>query len=234
MRIYLAMSALQGRPAVEALRELVPLARESGCEGIQLTPGNSPPKDRELPLQGLKSRFHHTYSPTSPIGKGWHRQDGALAFGTVTDNRSIHPPFGREATIKEACDYFSKSSMLCEIPLYKQYLGASYSDCMALAEACPSGVAVDVSHLFISLTSEGWTVAQVREVMNLPNIREIHVSANNGRIDQHRSLFPTDFGLDWARERAQDNIPVVLECYMHTLDSETRRKQFFIVRGKYD
>ena len=231
MNLYIAMSCLQGTPDDIALADLVPLAKKTGCTGIQLTPGNAPRlKERLLgALSGLKARTHHSYSAERTVGASWHRKDGVLTFGSPSEGRSIHPPFEREGTLEEACAFFSQSKMLVELPLYTQYLGATYKECMALYEATPFGAAIDVSHLNIALVSGGWTPKQANELLNLPNIKEIHVSANDGRRDQHRPLFDTDYGISWAKERAQDGTPVILECYMHNLEASKKEQQIELI-----
>ena len=63
-----------------------------------------------------------------------------------------------------------------------------------------------------------------------PHVAEIHVSANDGRRDRHDPLSPDTFGLPWARERAAEGVPVIVESHWHRQDDADRRRQLAWLR----
>jgi hypothetical protein len=91
-------------------------------------------------------------------------------------------------------------------------------------------LAVDVSHVYLQRMAGAMTEATWRRLADYERIAEVHVSANQGRADTHRSLTAETFGLAWVRERAANGDDVILECYMHKLDDDQRQHQLELLR----
>ena len=214
--LYLALSCLQGRPIKSAAEELLNL----GTNSLQLTPGLVPDADFKLWLETEKINYliHHGFS--------WHKYNTAVwnknADCLVTSN-SIHPPVLDSPPGKlwkkraERGDYHD---FLLETMYPKYHLGNDNELTWAMDNKL--NLAVDVSHLYIQQQSGYLSNSVWRRLQQYERIGELHLSANNGRADIHQPLTKTSFGLDWVKERSVDNIPVVLECYMHRLSHSER------------
>lgn len=240
-RLFLATSCFQGLPLDEAVTELCGLLDAAGLgrgeAGIQLCPGN-PPTGFAGALEGRPFRKHHTFDPMKRVGLGWHVSGaGVLDFGPLADGdfslRTIHPPFRREGSIHEAISCIGASDngrVGLELPMYLDYCGASFVECLKVFES-QVPIAVDVSHLNIAV--QEWKSSEVTEFLDRAEgaavsgrLLEIHVSANNGRSDQHRPITNDDFGIAWAKRVSREyGIPLVLECYMHRLTHQERIQQ---------
>lgn len=109
--------------------------------------------------------------------------------------------------------------------------GLSSGSKLRIAMDSGAYLAVDVSHVHIQHNCNAIDETTWRRLQHYERIREIHVSANAGILDSHQPLRPDSFGLAWAKERARaDNLPLVLECYMHTLSLSDRQRQLAILR----
>lgn len=202
------------RAAFEALRALAP--------AVQLTPGNEPSPGfaAHLRASGVPTRSHHGFSATERAPRVW-RDDGSLA---VTSD-SVHPPrLGTPAAARfEAWVDAQPTPPVLEV-MYPGYrLGSDADLCHALARGWP--LAVDLSHLFILRTQGALGDATLARLLDAPSVVEVHVSANDGARDSHQPLGPGTFGLDYARARLRAGTPVVLECYLHRLSDDARRRQ---------
>lgn len=89
-------------------------------------------------------------------------------------------------------------------------------------------LAVDVSHMYIQLCQGSLSETVWRRLQNYDHIREFHLSSNTGASDIHQPINKNTFGYSWVRERAT-NIPIILECYMHSLSIELRAEQIQLV-----
>jgi hypothetical protein len=219
--LFLAMSCLQARLQDRAFDELVALAPD----GIQLTPGNLPvPGFRERALAwGGALRVHH--------GFAWDRYRRAVydrAHGPLIDehDRSIHPPHPPADAPEGFAARWLADAAERDLLLETMYPGHVLGTGAELALAMDLGIrlAVDVSHLHIQRTAGALSAAVERRVLAYERIAEIHVSANDGRSDRHAPVTAETPGLAWARERGR-NLPLVLECYMHRLTADERRRQ---------
>ena len=221
--LYLATSCLQGRPLKSAAEELMQL----GTVGLQLTPGLVPDPSFKswLEQENISYLIHHGFS--------WHKYNTAVwnenADCLVTSN-SIHPPkldTPPGKLWKQRAERGDYKDFILET-MYPQYhLGNGRE--LAWAIDNHFKLAVDVSHIYIQqqngcLSNSVWQRLQEYEF-----IGELHLSANNGRADIHQPLTKHSFGLDWAKERSQDNIPLVLECYIHRLSESERLKQVELI-----
>ena len=59
--------------------------------------------------------------------------------------------------------------------------------------------------------------------MDYAHIAELHVSDNDGRLDLHRPTSRESYGVGWARERKSAETPMILESYLHKLDTDARK-----------
>ena len=215
--MFVALSCLQGRPSIAAFDELATLGA-----GIQLTPGNLPDARLRAHVSAspAATRRHHGFSFETRVQQVWD------AGACVTDAESVHPPKAGEpwrAWLDRAA-----SPPIIEV-MYPGYeLGTGDEVDRAMADQLV--LAVDISHVFIQLTSGAMSDATWRRVQAYDRIAEVHVSANRGRADTHQPIVADTFGLAWARERGA-HVPVVLECYMHRLSDAQRRAQLAILTG---
>lgn len=223
--MYVAMSCLQGRPMQAAFDELARL----GC-GVQLTPGNRPTPGfaAHVAASGVATRTHHGFAPDARRAPAvWDAATGAC----VVASASVHPPEDDDpARATWEAWYAAHPARPIVETMYPGYaLGTGD----ALARAMRDGwtLAVDVSHAFIQRTRGAMTAAQWAALCDYDRIAEVHVSANRGTHDTHQPLVDDTFGLAWARARHAAGTPLVLECYLHHLDDDARRRQRDLARG---
>lgn len=224
MPLFLAMSIFQGRlqdDAFDRLRSLQP-------DGIQLTPGN-------LPCAGFADRVAATALPTRPHhGFCWDRYrrrvwDPAGRPIDIEPERSVHPPRERDLTQSPEAwlDLAAEHDLLLETMYPGYVLG-----CGAQLEAAMQRrirLAVDVSHLFIQSCLGVLSDATRRRVLAYDRVEEVHVSANDGRRDQHAPLSASTPGLDYAREQLP-RLPVVVESYWHRVGADAQLAQLALLR----
>ncbi len=214
--LYLALSCLQGRPALQACRDL----RSLGEVGIQLTPGNVPDPSLAGELAHALVRTHHGFSWSAMKQRVW---DDSGRCRVSAD--SVHPPTEKEPAYAlwwEAIGEQSQPAIYETMyPGYRLGSGEEIERAMDLG----LNLAVDVSHIYIQRSAGVLSAGTWRRLQRYAGIAELHVSDNAGRIDSHRPLTANTFGLGWARERASTGLPIVLEAYMHKLTDTERRAQ---------
>lgn len=219
--VYLALSCLQGRPAKEAVEELLELEPD----GIQLTPGNYlTPEFREWFLSlRVPYTLHHGFDWVHRRRKVWHNgQCVALPEATVHPPKNRLWPQGLNALLEYAIT--ERRTLETMYPPY--YLGRGWE----LETALEAGafLAVDVSHLEVQQEKQVISDRVLREVLEYTGIKEIHVSQQRDGKDVHRPITEQSYGLQWAKEYPA---PVVLECYMHRLTRDERMRQLEILRA---
>ena len=230
--LFLALSCLQGRPMEAAFRALARL----GPDGIQLTPGNLPTPGFEAFAQasGVALRTHHGFdfrARKRPVWRGGQ---------CLVDADSVHPESADggadlDGTDLDGTDLDQWLDAQARIPVLEtMYPGYFLGHGAELDRAMKRGLwlAVDVSHVFIQLERGALDRAAWRRLAEYPHIAEIHVSHNAGRHDTHSPITADTFGLSWARERASDGIPLILESYFHNLSDVERKRQLDRVRGE--
>ena len=223
LMLLVAMSCLQGRPMRAAFAELRPLA-----DGVQLTPGNLPTPSfaDETRASAVTLRTHHGFSFTQRAREVW-RADGSCA----ATSDSVHPPRAEHAA---APGFLARlPSLPPEIVLETMYPGYCLGDDASLLAAMALGraLAVDVSHVHIARAAGTLAPSTWARLQDYARVVEVHLSANDGRADTHRPLTRDTFGLDWARARARAGTPLVVECYLHRLSPDERRRQIDHARG---
>lgn len=228
MPLFLALSCLQGRGQTAAFRELVDL----GPDGIQLTPGNLPDGDflDVVADAGVPVRFHHGFAWGA---RGRPVYDRALRPVAVGERHSVHPPTAAEVAAAGVrfADWIERAAaegLVVETMFPGEWLGTGDELMRALDAGVP--LAVDVSHLHIQRVQGVLAPAQLDRLLDHPRIEEIHVSANDGRLDRHQALRWDSYLVDWARER-MGGTPVVLESYMHRASDGERRRQLAVLSG---
>jgi hypothetical protein len=219
--LLLALSCLQGRPMDRAFAELL----LPGVDGVQLTPGNMPTAGFEdhVRRSGHATRTHHGFTFRAFKTREVWADDGRC----LVASDSVHPPRAGTAAAARYLDHE-------RLPVIEtMYPGWELGDGPALAHAMASrlALAVDVSHLHIQREQGLLDDTTLARILDYDRIAEVHVSANDGRRDQHRPLTATSFGLAWARARLAAGTPVVLECYVHRLSLAERQRQIDLVRG---
>lgn len=221
--VYLALSCLQGRQMQPAAEELLSL----GVEGLQLTPGLAPTPDFSLWLeqQGVKVRTHHGFSWQHLNRRVWSDEGDCLVASD-----SVHPPQTNHLSAsvwKNKAENGDYRDLILET-MYPQYLLGG-SEELNWAMDLNLQLAVDVSHIYIQLCQGSLSKEIWLRLQNYENIQELHLSANKGNGDIHQPLNQNSFGLDWVKERSQNAIPLVLECYMHRLSQEERLEQLELI-----
>jgi hypothetical protein len=213
--LYLALSCLQGRPAIQSCRDL----RALGDVGIQLTPGNVPDPALPAELADVPVRTHHGFSWKAMKQRVW--EDSGRCRVSAD---SVHPPTDREPAFDAWWNALRDGAPLNYETMYPGYrLGCGEEIERAMDEGL--SLAVDVSHIHIQRSCGAMSPGTWRRLQRYEAIAELHVSDNAGRIDSHRPVTTDTFGLGWARERASTGVPLVLECYMHRLSDAERRNQ---------
>lgn len=216
MQVFLALSCLQGRPLQDACEELAVLG-----DGLQLTPGCAPTVGFEawLSKAGIVTRTHHGFTPLAYRASVWG--EGAQLRGHWD---SVHPPRGASLDA-----LLSRADLPC---LEVMYPGEMLGEGAAVEAAMEAGIrlAVDVSHVFIQRQQRAMTDRTWKRLQAYDRISEIHVSANDGRRDRHQPISKDTFGLDWARSRAHEGAPIIVEAYLHLLSQDQRRAQVDFVR----
>lgn len=203
----------------DAARDLLAV----GASGLQLTPGNAPtPGFLDVARSfGVPLATHHGFTAHCLRRIVW-AEDGTCRV----DSDSVHPPPrshpGGEA-FWSALQRGEHRQRCLEVMYPGYYLGDDAS--LRLAMDLGQRLAVDVSHLFMQRTIGDLRSETLAALFDYPHIAEIHVSANDGRRDAHRPIDAQTFGLSWAKERAAQGTPIILECYMHRLSVEQRRAQ---------
>jgi len=199
-------------------RAFAELAAMPGVDGIQLTPGCQPTAD--FAARGT-TRTHHGFTPRAFRTREVWADDGAC----LVASDSVHPPRADSPAAARFLD--GRPTPILET----MYPGYALGDGDALDDAMDRGLAlaVDVSHLHIQRTQGCLGDRTLARVLDYDRIAEIHVSANDGRHDQHRPLAADSFGLAWARARLAD-VPVILECYFHRLTLAQRLAQIALIR----
>lgn len=217
--MFIALSALQGRPLVAAFDELSRL----GVDGIQLTPGNAPEPDARdrVAKSGTRTMLHHGFSWWALRQPVWSTDGRCLVR-----NRSVHPPRANEVAwddFARTCECSAEAGLVFEVMYPGYHLGNGAEVEWAMDQKL--SLALDVSHVHIQLEQGAMEQATWNRLQGYEQIAELHVSANDGRRDQHRPLDAGSFGLAFARERAADGAPLVLESYVHRLDDGERLRQ---------
>lgn len=198
-------------------------------DGLQLTPGNAPTGDflSSLADRNVMTRTHHGFTPRALRRPVWSSGGDCL---TTAD--SVHPPrtSAPEWRAWEAARSRGAWRRHCLETMYPGYpLGAGEDLDAAMDDRQP--LAVDVSHLYMQVHAGCLSGRTLRRLFDYDVVVEVHVSANDGRRDRHQPLAADTFGLAWARERLRAGTPVIVECYMHRLDVDARRRQVDMMRG---
>lgn len=231
--LLLAMSCLQARTQDAALTDLLELAPD----GVQLTPGNLPSagfRERVAHLTGAV-RLHHGFAWQHYRRRVFDGHGDPLMHERA---RSLHPPrvaarpADRTDRLVVDARRWLPHAAAHDLLLETMYPGHVLGTGAELQLAMDLGIrlAVDVAHLHLQRAAGVLTAAVERRLLCYPRIEEVHVSGNDGRADRHLPLAPDTPGLAWARERIGE-LPVVLECYMHCLSRDERRRQVDLLRG---
>ena len=220
--LFAALSCLQGRPLQKAAAELWALE----VDGLQLTPGcvPNPAVPAVLEAHAIPTRTHQGFTPLAYRAPVWSK-----ATELLCQSDSVHPP-----TTQHAAAFFAAAERgdLAGVAFETMYPGYTLGNAADLHRAMTLelDLAVDVSHLFLQLTAGTLDHGDVRQLCDYEHVVEVHVSANDGSRDQHAPLQAESYGLGFARACLAAGVPVVLECYLHRLDSAQRATQFALVR----
>lgn len=214
--LLLATSCLQGRPLADTFVRLAGL----GADGFQLTPGNLPTPGLQRMSFAFPLRFHHGFS--------WTERRAEVCEGEVPilggPDWSIHPP----PAVKDPARWLEAAAARA-LPLEvmpEGFLGCDADIALAMDIGC--SLAVDIAHLQILCARGVLSEGVLRRLFEYPEVVEVHVSASDGRCDVHAPIGPDTPFLGWAKRRG---VPLVLECYMHLLSAEERRRQVEVLRA---
>ena len=194
---------------------------ELDVDGLALTPGNAPTRGFEEWVQtsDVDAVTHHGYCAGALRTEVWDRHHRLLGAWD-----SVHPP--KHDPLRS---FVPPTGQCVEVMYPGHYLGTGAE--LDKAMSSKTTLAVDISHLYIQRTQGALSDGTWSRLQDYPHIDEIHLSANDGRRDQHRPLEPSTFGLKWARTRAQSGPILVLESYFHRLSGEERKRQVALARG---
>lgn len=214
--LLLALSCLQGRPMKRAFDELLALA-----DGVQLTPGCHPTP--AFSAQGFVTRTHQGFAIDQRATRVWTEDALCLA-----DSDSVHAP---DVSLFEALARSIASG--ARVPaletMYPGYaLGSGAELAWAMARRLP--LAVDVSHLYLQREAGVIDDDTLARVLDYDAVAEVHISANDGAHDLHLPIDAHTFGLEWARQRERAGTPLVLECYMHRMSIDARKRQIALLK----
>jgi len=193
-------------------------------DGIQLTPGNAPTVDftAYYKSKDILIRTHHGFTPKAMRHEVW--DENHILNGQWD---SIHPPRLSEL------DWWPSTKSIATNCFEVMYPGQNLGNGISVDRAMDENLnlAIDVSHIHIQLTQETMTEMTWRRLQDYPYISEIHISANNGKRDQHHTIDKSSFGLEWACKRTQsDKLPLILESYWHNTPEDDRKTQLNIIR----
>lgn len=222
MPFYLAMSALQGKDQIEAYNQLISL----NPDGFQLTPGNKINKSFKDTIS-VPYTLHHCYS-WDKLRVELYDFDGNLRVH-IEDNQSIHPPIPGKYT--KSFRYWLDNVAADHIieNMYPGYFLGNDEELNALMDK-NQRMAIDVSHLYICMFQKSISEKTLQRILNYQNIKEVHISQNDGRSDSHRYVTHNMPFADWAKERAKDGITIVFESYFHRLNQSERLEQMELAR----
>jgi hypothetical protein len=223
--LFLSLSCLQGREMQSAAQYLMSL----GADGLQLTPGNAPSeKFRQwVSQQNFEIRTHHGFCWNRLRQNVWDSD-----YNCLVNSHSVHPPKA-DHEISQRWKYKAEQgeyqNVLLETMYADYYLGSKEEILWAMAVGL--NLAVDVSHIYIQLCQGSLDILTWQKLQEYPNIKEFHISANNGKGDIHQPINSKTFGLEWIKHRTNgvQDVPVVLECYMHHLSLAERQEQVNLV-----
>ena len=191
-----------------------------GVDGLQLTPGNAPTRGfvAQLEADGVATRTHHGFSPEAMRTPVW---DGAAL---LVDADSVHPPTDVEfSALLDAAEHNHLGDTALEVMYPGCLLGSGNQVREAMDRDIP--LAVDVSHIHIQRCAATMSEADWSALQDYDHIVEFHLSANDGRRDQHRLVEPDSFGVGWAIEASQSRgVPLICESYLHRVDHDERRR----------
>ena len=215
---------MQGRPLDAAVVDVF----GAGCDGVQLAPGNAPRRDGVAPVDfGVSTCTHHGFAWDALRRLVWSPTGELLVTADST-----HPPRVTEPAADHWWDRLARGEFahaVFEVMYPGWTLGTGAEIRAAMAERV--ALAVDISHLWIQMCAGVVDDATVAALLAYEHVVEVHVSANDGRRDQHRPIDASTFGLEWARERLASGTRVVVESYWHRLSTGERRAQVDLVRG---
>lgn len=197
-----------------AFRELSELA-----DAVQLTPGN-------IPTPGFvpSGPLHHGFDPDRRSVPVWRGAE------LLVRDRSVHPPETHHTSFRELAEAAERGFAATLETMYPGYLLGNGDELVwAMERKLP--LAVDVSHLAIEREAGVLSDEVLARVLEYDRIEEVHVSRSVKMRDAHAPIDASTFGLEWVRARLRAGTLVVLECYMHKLSREERRRQIDWVRG---
>lgn len=218
--LFLALSCLQG-PAWHQERAAETLLGLGRVDGLQLTPGNPGGWSRE---PWFRWNRH--------MGHGWDRPIERV-YGPGDEPKWRHGSIHARANWRTLAERGDGLVLECMYPGAKEPAGFITTEDYAWAVQNSVPVALDLSHASIAIARGVLTEEAVMDLLARGDVREVHLSYNDGRADQHR---PVPAAYPWlgaaeAWAKAHPDRPVVLECYMHRLSDDQRRDQVARLEG---
>jgi hypothetical protein len=227
------MSCLQGQSQIQAAQSLLDL----GPDGLQLTPGNVPdPEFREwLEENQVTYNFHHAFDWDKYRRRVWtfnsYSEESRAGIECLAyPGASVHPPLHTTTQDHNLLHYAAATDRTLEV-MYNPTSALADDSSLQFAMKVGVPLAVDTSHLKIALSQGSITLSTLKALMNYENVREVHVSENDGRHDQHRPIGWTTVLTDVSKHFLSLNVPIVLECYMHRMERDERLHQVEILRS---
>lgn len=216
---YLALSCLQGRTQQQAYNELL----ELNPDGIQLTPGNylSPNFKDKI---GIPYKYHHGFSWDARKQQVYDEN-----FNVLVKDHSIHPP--KRNDYLNFFKWVEGVDNVLEI-MYGDYFLSSDKEINYILDL-NKPIALDISHLYINYINNTIDCYTIDRLFDYENIKEIHISQNNGKYDTHSEITKDCPFLDNVKYAIRNNDAIVVfESYLHKKSKEERIDKINIIKDK--
>jgi hypothetical protein len=206
--IHFATSCFQGIDQVEAYNKLKNLKPKA----IQLCSGNKINKLFKS-IISPQDKVHHNFSYYSVAPSIYNNNLELL----IQDERSVHPPnkLLNSMTFKEWLEKQPENQVF-EIMHPGYWLANDEEINYYLDTKRP--IALDISHVYILKHQKLISDKTIKRIQGYDNIREIHISMNDGRRDSHQPATKEAFMVDWVVEN-KNLCPIVYEGNFHKVEA---------------
>lgn len=202
--IYFATSCFQGLHQIEAYKKLKSLKPKA----IQLCSGNLIDKDFNQYVS-KEDKVHHNFSYKIVAPPVYNSKLELLTH----DERSVHTP-NKHLDSFDFNTWLNKQNenQVFEIMHPGYWLANDEQINYYLDSKRP--VALDISHVYILKCQNLISSKTEDRLKNYDNLKEIHISMNEGKKDSHLPATKNSFMVDWVIER-KECCPIIYEGNFH-------------------